>query len=209
MDQFTSGLQSCCLTGRLRPFTFYLHVPPSLAVFKAAVVDRLPSLHSSLVFWKAQLQSGVSAGTDGFPHYGCVSTWNELSLVPYSKTTLPQRRHRISKCDSCLIKQLAMNKAMTHSREEACNTGRICLCYSCLLIFFHFSHSSTSPSSLGGGGSLCTTTSSPTDSTGETNQQSFCLRRARLSGSQRCSARTANILILSKSAMNNRLVGNN
>lgn len=60
----------------------------------------------------------------------------KVSLVPSSRRTRPQRRQRISKCDSCLIKQLAMNKAMTHWGDKAFSTGRICLCYSYLFIFF-------------------------------------------------------------------------
>lgn len=55
----------------------FLFTCTAISLFKAAVVAPLPSLLCSLVLKlksPAQEHCGVSAGTDGFPRYGCVST---------------------------------------------------------------------------------------------------------------------------------------
>lgn len=82
-----------------------------------------------------------------------------------------------SKCDSCLIIQLDINRGMIHQGGggfldlKNLSVLLIWLMHSSCIFF-----SSTSLLNLGGDGSLCTTASSPTDSTGEINNHLFAER---------------------------------
>lgn len=110
-----------------------------------------------------------STGSDGFSYYCCIFTERVLLSVRDSKTT-PHHATKPSKCDSCLIIQLDLNRGMIHQgREFVCVTHLV-------NAFLWYFCSSTSLLNLGGGGSLCTTALSPTDSTGEINNHLFAER---------------------------------
>lgn len=166
MSDFITPIRpkSCWVTVRRRHFDFNTEANLSVLPFPFSKASQWIIF---IIFFLWLNYHCIFTGSDGFSHHWCILH----SVVQYLK----QHQHvdvtKSTRLDSCLITQLDINQEII--LLDILTWNIILYTVPHLLNAFLSFFSSMSLLNLGGDGSLCMTASSPTDSTGEINNQSF------------------------------------